>query len=110
MRDAGDIMAMLREFEVDMVLCGHRHVPYLWSISGVRVVHSGTASSERTRGIMLPSYNVIEIGPEEVSVTLRRPGEEDGERPLASFSRHPATTAKLYPGFDEYVRYYELPF
>lgn len=21
-----------------------------------------------------------------------------------------ATTAKLYPGFDEYVRYYELPF
>lgn len=38
-----------REFEVDMVLCGHRHVPYLWSISGVRVVHSGTVSSERTR-------------------------------------------------------------
>lgn len=110
LRDAGDIMAMLREFEVDMVLCGHRHVPYLWSISGVRVVHSGTASSERTRGVMPPSYNVIELGSEEVSVTLRRPGEEDGGRPLASFSRYPTTTAKLYPDFDEYVRYYDTPF
>ncbi len=39
--DAGDVMAILRELEVDMVLSGHRHVPYVWSISGVRIVHSG---------------------------------------------------------------------
>ena len=50
--DAGEVMAILRELKVDMVLAGHRHVPYVWSISGVRVVHSGTASSWRVRGII----------------------------------------------------------
>jgi Icc protein len=50
LRDAGDVMALLRELEVDMVLAGHRHVPYVWSIVGVRVLHSGTVSSLRLRG------------------------------------------------------------
>jgi 3',5'-cyclic-AMP phosphodiesterase len=49
LRDAGDFMAILRELEVDLVLSGHRHVPYVWSISGVRVVHSGTVSTLRVR-------------------------------------------------------------
>src|SRR5215207_1305816 len=61
LRDAGDVMAILRELRVDIVLSGHRHVPYVWSISGVRIVHSGTASSMRLRGTMAPSYNVIEL-------------------------------------------------
>jgi Icc protein len=55
LRDAGDVMAILRELRVDIVLSGHRHVPYVWSISGVRIVHSGTASSMRVRGLWLPS-------------------------------------------------------
>lgn len=59
---------------------------------------------------MPPSYNVIELGPEEVSVTLRRPGEEYGGTLLASFVRYPTTTARLYPDFDEYIRYYDTPF
>jgi 3',5'-cyclic AMP phosphodiesterase CpdA len=61
LRDAGDFMAILRELEVDLVLSGHRHVPYVWSISGVRVVHSGTVSTLRVRGTMPPSYNVIDL-------------------------------------------------
>ena len=55
LRVAGDFMAILREVEVDLVLSGHRHVPYVWSISGVRVVHSGTVSTLRVRGTMPPS-------------------------------------------------------
>ena len=58
LRDAGDVLALLREVEVDLVLSGHRHVPYVWSISGVRIVHSGTASSERIRGTIGPSFNL----------------------------------------------------
>jgi len=27
LRDAGDVMAILRELKIDMVLSGHRHVP-----------------------------------------------------------------------------------
>ena len=109
LRDAGDVMAILRELKVDMVLSGHRHVPYVWSISGVRIVHSGTVSSMRVRGTMPPSYNVIEFDSEKVSITLREPGK-DGEEPLASFSREAVTTSRFYPAFDRFVTYDVLPF
>jgi 3',5'-cyclic-AMP phosphodiesterase len=111
LRDAGDVMAIFRELKVDMVLSGHRHVPYVWSISGVRIVHSGTASSMRVRGTMPPSYNVIDFDDESVHITLKQPGKgAEGEDPLASFSRDPVTTSKFYPDFGMFVLYDRLPF
>lgn len=111
LRDAGDVMAIFRELKVDMVLSGHRHVPYVWSISGVRIVHSGTASSMRVRGMMPPSYNIIEFDDESVRITLKQPGKgEEGEDPLAAFSRDPVTTSKFYPDFNNFVLYDRLPF
>lgn len=109
LHDSGDVMAILRELRVDMVLSGHRHVPYVWSVSGVRIVHSGTVSSMRVRGTMPPSYNVIEFDSEKVTITLREPGKGEGE-PLASFSRSPVTTSRFYPAFDRFVSYDVLPF
>ncbi len=108
LRDAGDVMAILRELRVDLVLAGHRHVPYVWSISGVRVVHSGTVSSLRVRGTMPPSYNVIDLDAESVRISLRRPGE--GEEPLAEFSRDPVITSRFHPALERFVRYDMLPF
>ena len=111
LRDAGDVMAIFRELKVDMVLSGHRHVPYIWSISGVRIVHSGTVSSMRVRGTMPPSYNIIEFDKEGVRITLKQPGKgEEGEDPLASFARTPVTTSKFYPEFERFVLYDRLPF
>ena len=111
LRDAGDVMAILRELQVDMVLSGHRHVPYVWSISGVRVVHSGTVSTYRVRGVMPPSYNVIEMDEESVRITLKQPGKgKEGEEPLASFAPKPVKTSHFYPDFERFVRYDELPF
>ena len=106
LRDAGDFMAILRELEVDLVLSGHRHVPYVWSISGVRVVHSGTVSTLRVRGTMPPSYNVIELDADDVSIALRYPGRgAEGEEPLARFAREPVTTSQFYPELERFVRY-----
>jgi 3',5'-cyclic-AMP phosphodiesterase len=111
LRDAGDVMAILRELKIDMVLSGHRHVPYVWSISGVRIVHSGTVSTMRVRGTMPPSYNVIEIDEDSVNITLHQPGKgEGGREPLASFSRTPTTTSEFYPAFERFVLYDRLPF
>ena len=104
-------MAIFRELKVDMVLSGHRHVPYVWSISGVRIVHSGTASSLRVRGTMPPSYNIIEFDEESVRIRLKQPGKgEEGEDPLASFSRQAVTTSEFYPDFERFVLYDSLPF
>ena len=109
LQDSGDVMAILRELRVDMVLSGHRHVPYVWSISGVRIVHSGTVSSMRVRGTMPPSYNVIELDDDSVEINLREPGK-DADQPLASFSRNPVSTSVFYPDFDRFVLYDRLPF
>jgi 3',5'-cyclic-AMP phosphodiesterase len=111
LRDAGDVMAILRELEVDLVLSGHRHVPYVWSISGVRVVHSGTVSTLRVRGTMPPSYNVIEIDADEVHIAMRQPGQGvQGEEPLARFARRPVTTSEFHPRLERFVRYDAHPF
>jgi 3',5'-cyclic-AMP phosphodiesterase len=111
LRDAGDFMAILRELEVDLVLSGHRHVPYVWSISGVRVVHSGTVSTLRVRGTMPPSYNVIEIDADQVRIVLRKPGKgADGEEPLAHFARTAVTTSRFFPALERFVRYAPNPF
>jgi Icc protein len=111
LRDAGDVMAILRELEVDLVLSGHRHVPYVWSISGVRVVHSGTVSTLRVRGTMPPSYNVIEIDADEVRIAMRQPGQSaQGEEPLARFARRPVTTSEFHPQLERFVRYDADPF
>ncbi|MDP8900507.1 MAG: metallophosphoesterase [Actinomycetota bacterium] len=109
LRDAGDVMALLREVEVDLVLAGHRHVPYFWSISGVRVLHSGTAASGRIRGDVGPSYNVVELGPERVEVTLRDFGADE-RRPMAAFSRVPNGKSGFFLDYGRFVRYDTLPF
>ncbi len=76
--DAGDVLALLSELDVDVVLSGHKHVPHVWLLDHVLLVNSGTVSSYRLRGYTRPSYNVIEVTPDEVRVTLKYPGT--GER------------------------------
>jgi 3',5'-cyclic-AMP phosphodiesterase len=83
--DAGDVLALLADLEVDMVLSGHKHVPHVWLLNSVLLVNSGTASSHRLRGYTRPSYNLIEVTPEQIRVTLKYPGT--GERLAAELDR-----------------------
>jgi len=83
--DSGDVLTLLSEAGVDLVLSGHKHVPYVWLLNDLLVVNSGTVSSHRLRGYVRPSYNVIEVTAEQVTVTMRYPGT--GERPAAELDR-----------------------
>jgi 3',5'-cyclic AMP phosphodiesterase CpdA len=83
--DAGDVLALLTELEVDLVLCGHKHVPNVWQVGEMLLVNSGTASSYRVRGYTRPSYNVIEIDEDRVRIVQRYPGL--GEIVAASYMR-----------------------
>jgi len=76
--DAGDVLSLLRRCGVDLVLSGHRHVPYVWPIAGMLLVHSGTVSTLRTRGFPRPAYNLIRVDGGRISVELRVPAA--GER------------------------------
>lgn len=74
--DAGDVLKHLRVVGVDLVLCGHRHVPYTWPLADMLVISSGTAATWRTRGFTQPSYNHIRVDPEVVTVRTKVPGGE----------------------------------
>ena len=83
--DAGDVLSLLRQCSVDLVLSGHRHVPYVWPIAGMLLVHSGTVSTLRTRGFPHPAYNLISIENGRISVELCIPGGE--RQSLGSYPR-----------------------
>lgn len=74
--DAGDVLALLRRCSVDLVLSGHRHVPYVWPLAGMVLVHSGTVSTLRTRGFLHPAYNLVRVEDGRISVELCVPGGE----------------------------------
>jgi 3',5'-cyclic AMP phosphodiesterase CpdA len=82
--DAGDVLSLLRKCAVDLVLAGHRHVPYVWPVAGMLLVHSGTVATLRVRGYPDPAYNMIEVSGGTISVELRVPG---GDR--HSLGRYP---------------------
>jgi 3',5'-cyclic AMP phosphodiesterase CpdA len=75
-RDAGDVLSLLRQCRVDLVLAGHRHVPYVWPVGGMLLVHSGTVSTQRTRGFPHPAYNLVRVENGRIDVQLRIPGGE----------------------------------
>ena len=83
--DAGDVLSLLRRAEVDLVLAGHRHVPYVWPVAGMLLVHSGTVSTLRTRGFPHPAYNLIRVEAGRISVELCIPG--GGRTDLGDYPR-----------------------
>lgn len=69
--DAGDVLRVLLQCETDLVLSGHKHVPFAWSVDGLAVVTGGTCCSGQTRGAAEPSYNIIHSDGKMLTVTCR---------------------------------------
>ncbi|HYH58332.1 MAG TPA: metallophosphoesterase [Thermoleophilaceae bacterium] len=81
--DAGDALECLLRSGVNLVLSGHKHVPYAWRLENLFVVNAGTVSTTRVRGKTKPCYNVIESTPERVTVFRKFPFHE--REPIISF-------------------------
>jgi len=75
--DAGDVLEKLHQNKVDLVICGHKHVPYVWKLNGMNILTSGTLCTKRTRGLSGPSYNIIEISDDEMKVRIKTPGKNE---------------------------------
>jgi len=83
--DAGDLLAQLTSLDIDLILSGHKHVPFFWGINGILIANSGTCSTKRLRGLTPSSWNEVEIDASTIKVFLHYP---DGRRELAViFSR-----------------------
>lgn len=71
--DAGDVLEVLVECGVNLVLSGHKHVPYAWRLENMYVVNAGTVATLRLRGDTKPCYNVVEIQGDHVKISRRYP-------------------------------------
>ena len=71
--DAGDAIECLQRAGVNLVLCGHKHVPYAWKLESLFVVNAGTVSSLRLRGNIRPCYNVIKLSGKRIEVDRHYP-------------------------------------
>jgi 3',5'-cyclic AMP phosphodiesterase CpdA len=94
--DAGDVLAELVQLGVDVVLSGHKHVPYFWGISGLLICNSATATTKRLRGLTPSSWNELEMDAQSIRVYLHY---EDGRREL-SCVRSRGTRAIVREGFN----------
>jgi 3',5'-cyclic AMP phosphodiesterase CpdA len=71
--DAGDLLEELIQSGVNIVLSGHKHVPYVWRLEDLYVANAGTVASLRLRGYTKPCYNVLEFESDEVKITRKYP-------------------------------------
>ena len=68
--DAGDILLLLLQNNINLVLSGHKHVPHVWKMNNTVFVTAGTVSSMKLRGNTHPSFNILDIKDDEVQITL----------------------------------------
>lgn len=78
--DAGDLLAELTKLDIDVALSGHKHVPFFWSVNGMLICNSSTATTHRVRGLTPPSWNEIQIDATTIKVYLHH---GDGRRELS---------------------------
>lgn len=69
--DAGDVLQSALTAKINLVLCGHKHRPWIWNLGPLTIAYAGTTSSERMRGFFENTYNIISIDKGKVSVDLK---------------------------------------
>jgi len=71
--DAGDTLRgiMDAKAKADLVLGGHRHRPWRWTLSDTEIIHAGTLSSERLRGFYSHCYNILEVSRDSIRAKLK---------------------------------------
>ena len=66
--DAGDLLEVLTDLRLDIVLSGHKHVPFFWGLNGMLLCSSSTASTRRVRGRTPPSWNEVVVDASTIKV------------------------------------------
>jgi 3',5'-cyclic AMP phosphodiesterase CpdA len=69
--DAGDTLRACLESKVDLVLCGHKHRPWLWNLGSLKIAYAGTACSWRYRGVFENTYNIIDVKDSKINVNIK---------------------------------------
>jgi 3',5'-cyclic-AMP phosphodiesterase len=71
LRDAGDVLKMAAKSGVNLILSGHKHIPYIWNLEKMKIVTCSTTTSRRVRGMYKPSYHIIEAKNNNLKIIKR---------------------------------------
>ena len=66
--DSGDFLKLLSDLNVHLVLCGHKHVPWLWRLNEMFIINAGTATTLRLKAHTPPSFNLLTISRRQIIV------------------------------------------
>jgi len=69
--DAGDVLRTILDTNVNLVLCGHKHRPWVWNFNNLSIVNAGTTSSDRMRGLFENTFNIINIEKNKLKIDLK---------------------------------------
>lgn len=69
--DAGDLLWTLTSRNINLVLCGHRHRPWIWELGNLPIIHTGTVSTNRLRGFYQNTYSIIQVENGKVRASLK---------------------------------------
>jgi 3',5'-cyclic-AMP phosphodiesterase len=69
--DAGDTLRACLQSKVNLVLCGHKHRPWVWKLGSLEIAYAGTAASRRYRGFFDNSYNIIKVKHGKTNVDIK---------------------------------------
>ena len=99
--DAGDAIECLQRSHVDLVLCGHKHVPYAWRLEDLFIVNAGRSRrcvSAATSGLVTTSSRSA------ASTSRSGAAIRSTARSGSSSSRpRPARTRSTRPGIEDEV-------
>lgn len=74
--DAGDTLRTCLQSRVNLVLCGHKHRPWVWKLGSLEIAYAGTTSSTRFRGFFENCYNIIDIENGKIKVDIKIVGKK----------------------------------
>lgn len=74
--DAGDSLRSCIQSKVDLVLCGHKHRPWVWKLGALDIAYAGTTSCTRFRGFFENCYNIIDVQKNKVRVDIKIVGKK----------------------------------
>ncbi len=69
LNDAGGVLDLVLRNDVELILMGHRHVPYAVRVHNTLIVNAGTFSSARTRAHLGNNFNLIDVQEDAIKVT-----------------------------------------
>jgi len=86
--DAGDLLGVCKEVDVDIVLSGHKHLAWTWNLDGCLFITAATSTTRRLKGRSRPAMGLMDIEDRALTLTEVRTDDLSSSVVLKADLRH----------------------